>query len=131
MMTRGTKASLTVAGTDLGRLLNIMQTAGAAFAVTVVHTPHPTLGLHVGAEHTPSCTVVDLEQTASTVDVRALLEHSPGVRFIFLAEELPVRHAVARVIREGGHEVLARDEASVVITATAVALLATHEKVTR
>jgi len=129
MMTMETDASLTVAGTDLSRLLPIMQAAGTAFAATVVHTRHPTLGLRVRMDQTPSCAVVELEPAASAADVRELLEHSPDVHFVFLAEELPVRHAVARVIRDGGHAVLRRDDASVVIAATAIALLAAHEKV--
>jgi hypothetical protein len=130
MTTIRTETSLTVVGTDLRRLLTIMQAAGAAFAVTVVHTPHPTLGLQVRREQTPSCAVVELEPVASAVDVRALLDRSPGVRFVFLAERLPLRHAVARIIREAGHTVLERDDAPVVIAATVVALLAAHEKVT-
>jgi hypothetical protein len=124
-----TETSLTVAGTDLTRLLTIVRTAGAAFTVTVVHTPHPTLGLRVRQDQTPSCAVVELEPAASAVDVRALLEGSPGVRFVFLADRLPLRHTVARIIREGGHTVLEREDAPVVIAATAMALLATHEKV--
>jgi len=129
MTTMGTDANLTVAGTDLSRLLTIMQMAGAAFAVTVVHTARSTLDLRVRTDKTPCCAVVELEPAASPLDVRALLEHSPGVRFVFLAEKLPVRHGVARIIREGGHTVLQRDDAPVVIAATAIALLATREKV--
>jgi hypothetical protein len=129
-MTAGTKASLIVAGADLRRLLTIMQAAAAAFAVTVVHTAHPTLDLKVTAQETPSCAVIELEPAASAVDVRALLDQSPGVRFVFLAEQLPVRHAVARIIREGGHAVLERDAAAVVIAATATALIAAHEVAT-
>jgi hypothetical protein len=129
MMTTGIEGRLILAGADLSRLLRIMRTAGAAFAVTVVHAAHPTLGLKLSAEHEPSCAVVELEPAASVVDVRALLERSPGVRFVFLAENLPLRHAVARIIREGGHTVLGQDDAPVVIAATAMALLAAQPEV--
>ena len=128
-MTRA-EADLTLAGTELSRLLPIMQAAGVTFAVTVVHTPHPTRGLKVRTAHTLTCAVVELGPQASSLDVRELLEHSPDVRFVFLTEELPLRHSVARIIREGGHTVLERDDAPVVIAATAVALLATHDRVT-
>jgi hypothetical protein len=120
-------ASLTVAGTDLSRLLRITRAAESTFAVTVVHTRHPTLGLNVRIGQTPNCAVAELEPAASAVDVRALLDQSPDVRFVFLAERLPLRHAVARIIREGGHAVLARDDEPLVIVATATALLAPRE----
>lgn len=123
----GAKANLTVAGRDLGRLLRIVQAAGASFAITVVHTAHPTLDVNLSGGQKPSCAVVELEPAASAIDVRALLDKSPGVRFVFLADQLPVRHAVARIIREGGHVVLARDDEAVIIAATATALLASRE----
>jgi hypothetical protein len=124
----GTEANLTVAGRDLACLLAIMRAVGTAGAVTVAHTAHPTLELNVQTGEIPSCAVVELEPMVSAVDVRTLLDRSPGVRFVFLAERLPLRHAVARIIREAGHTALERDDAPVVIAATAMAVLAAHTK---
>jgi hypothetical protein len=62
----------------------------------------------------------------SVTDLRDLFARCPGVHFVFVARTLPVRHAVARVIREAGHTVLARSESPLVIAATATALLAEH-----
>jgi hypothetical protein len=102
----------------------IMQAAGTAFSVTVVHETDPVRSLRVHADDGPSCAVVELDEHASALDLRDLFGRCPGVRFLFIASELPLRHAVARVIRENGHAWLGRDEMPVVIIATVTALLA-------
>jgi hypothetical protein len=118
------KASLTIAGPDLGWLMAVMQAAGRAFSVTVVHESDPVHSLRVQGDDGPSCAVVELDGHASVLDLRDLFARCPGVRFLFIATELPLRHAVARVIREHGHAWLGRNERPVVIIATVTALLA-------
>jgi hypothetical protein len=118
------KATLTIAGPDLGWLMAVMQAAASAFSVTVVHETDPVRSLRVPRDDRPSCAVVELDEHASALDVRDLFARCPGVRFLFIASELPLRHAVARVIREQGHAWLSRDEIPVVIIATVTALLA-------
>jgi hypothetical protein len=118
------KATLTIAGPDLGWLMAVMQAAGRTFSVTVVHQTDPVHSLCVERDDKPSCAVVELDDHASVIDLRDLFARCPGVRFLFIAPELPLRHAVARVIRENGHAWLGRNELPVVIIATVTALLA-------
>jgi hypothetical protein len=125
-MTAGTRLRppLTIAGRDLGWSMAIMQAAGSAFSVTIVHESDPVGSLRVQRDDRPSCAVIELDEHASALDLRGLFTRCPGVRFLFIASELPLRHAVARVIRENGHAWLGRDESPIVIIATVTALLA-------
>jgi hypothetical protein len=102
----------------------IMQAAGSAFSVTIVHETDPVGSLRVQRDDRPSCAVVELDEHASALDLRDLLARCPGVCFLFIAAELPLRHAVARVMRDNGHAWIGRDESPVVIIATVTALLA-------
>ena len=77
----------------------------------------------------PSCAIVTLSDSDSAIDVRALLDRSPGVRFVFVALAPPLRHAVARIIREAGHAVVSVDEPPLVVVATVAALMAREERV--
>jgi hypothetical protein len=123
----GEKASLIVAGADLDRLMAIMQPAQNAFKVTIFHAAHAVSSLPASQDQGAAAAVIEIDPTASALDVRALLDRSPNVRFVFVARELPLRHAIARVIRENGHVVVAPDESPLVIAATVAALLAERE----
>jgi uncharacterized protein (DUF58 family) len=123
----GTKVSLTVAGSDLSWLMDVVQAVQATYSVTAVQTPHPVSDLSPARSDQPSCAIVALSDDDSAVDVRELLDRSPHVRFVFVAQTLPVRHAVARVIREHGHTVLSCSEPALVIAATATALMTEPE----
>lgn len=68
--------------------------------------------------------IVDLSQDDSVVDVRALIDAVPHTSILFLAERLPLRHAIAHCIVACHHAVLAASESQVVVHATIVALLA-------
>jgi hypothetical protein len=116
-----TRESLTIAGSDLGWLLSIAQSAGSGFAITAVHTSDPIGDAAYGDGC--ACAVIELNQRASVVELRELFRRCPHVPFVFVAE-LPLRHAVAHLIREHGHAVLAGNESPLVIMATVAALLA-------
>jgi hypothetical protein len=118
---------LTIAGRDLGWLMAITQAAGRTFSVTVVHQTDPVGSLRVPRDGRPSCAIVELDEHASALDLRDLFARCPGVCFLFVAPELPLRHAVARVIRERGHAVVRRSESPLVVVATAVALRTERE----
>jgi hypothetical protein len=121
------KPGLTLAGRDLTMLISVAQATGRTFAVTIAQQTDPVTSLTwpEPVSEGREVAVVEIHDGDSSTDVHALLERSPGVRFLFLADALPLRHAVARVIRDGGHAVVPRTEPAFVIAATAVALLAT------
>jgi hypothetical protein len=118
------KTRLTIAGGDLGWLMSVLQPIQNTYAVTVVHTAHPILELGRERGDEPACAIVALSSHDSAMDIRDLLDRSPGVRFVFVAQALPLRPAVARVIREHGHAVLSSVDAPFLIAATAAALMA-------
>jgi hypothetical protein len=127
-MTRSrAKPGLTIAGSDLSWLMELLQATQDTFTVTVVQTAHAISTQLIAREDESTAAVVELHPTSSAIDVRDLLDRSPNVRFVFIADVLPLRHAVARIIRERGHAVLARSEPSFVIAATVAALMAGRE----
>jgi hypothetical protein len=115
---------LTLADSDLDWLMTVLQTIRSTYAVSIVHTAHPVSELSRAGDTGAACAIVALSSHDSAMDIRELLERSPRVRFVFVAQALPLRPAVARVIREHGHAVLARNESPYVIAATAAALMA-------
>jgi hypothetical protein len=121
------RTSLTVAGGDLAWLMSVLQATQGTFTVTVVEDPHPVATRIFGDGCDPHAAIVEIDETSAATDVRALLERSPKVRFLFMVRALPLRHAVARVIREGGHAVLSRSERPFVIAATVTALMVERE----
>lgn len=118
-----TRTNLVVADSDLNWLMHVLQAAQNAYDVTVVQTARPVTSLKFSGEGV-SCAVVVLSSHDSAMDVRELLDRSPNVRFVFLADELPARPAVGRVIRERRHALLSRKEPPFIIAATAAALMA-------
>ena len=121
-----TRTKLTVAGRDLGWLMALLQSAQDSFNMTLAHMSHPVMELTLPAATEHECAIVQLEPEDSALEVRDLLDRSPNVSFVFVADALPVRHAVARVIRERGQVVVSHRDAPFVIIATATALMATH-----
>jgi hypothetical protein len=117
-------ASLTLVGNDLDRLMELVRITQNAYAVTLVHTSRPLCELHFAEGGMPDCAIVRLCSYDSAMDLRELFERAPGCRFVFVADELPLRHAVARVIHECGHVVVSRDDSPMVVAATATALIA-------
>jgi hypothetical protein len=107
--------------------MELLRVTQDTFTVTIVQTAHAISTQLIVREGECAGAVVELHATSSTIDVRDLLERSPNVRFLFIADALPLRHAVAHIIRERGHAVLARSEPSFVIAATVAALMAEHE----
>lgn len=80
---------------------------------------------HLVGRH-PSAMVVALRGGELIPDVRSLLALSEKTAFVFLVPRIPPHPALARVVREHGSAVLARDEPAVVVVATVVSLLARH-----
>lgn len=115
--------SLTVVGDDLDRLMELVRITQNAYAVTLMRTARPLCELQFPDDGSPDCAIVRLCSYDSAMDLRDLFEHMPACRFVFVADELPLRHAVARVIRERGHAIVSRDDSPMVIAATATALL--------
>jgi hypothetical protein len=124
------KVHLTIAGSDLGWLMRILQATQTAFSVTAVQASRPVLTLTFSKLGECQAAVVELHAESSAADVRDLLDRSPGVRFVFVADTMPLRHAVARVIREGGHAVISRADPPFVIAATLAALMAVGDSST-
>jgi hypothetical protein len=119
------KPELTIAGTDLDWLMSVLLLAQDTYTVTALHLPDPVNELPRSNQGSPiSCAIVTLSVRDSSMDVRQLLERCPECRFVFVAETLPLRPAVARVIREAGHTVVSAQESPLVITATGTALMA-------
>jgi hypothetical protein len=118
------KPGLTIAGGDLAWLMDLLRVMQDTYAVTVVHTPRAS-GMRADVQ--TGVAIVELDNRTSAPDVRDLLDASPGVRFLFIADVLPLRHALARIVRARGHAVLARNEPLVVVAATLTALLAEGE----
>jgi hypothetical protein len=121
------KTSLTIAGGDLHWLMGLVQKVQDSFSVTVVHHPNALSTITVDSEGRRQAAIVELHTGDSAIDVRHFLERSPGVRVTFVADEMPLRHAVARVIRERGHAVVSRREPAFIIAATVAALMASRE----
>jgi hypothetical protein len=121
-----TRTKLTVAGRDLSWLMAILQSGQDSFSMTLAHMGHPVTKLAIPAATEHECAIVQLEPEDSVLDVRDLLDRSRNVSFVFVADALPVRHAVARVIRERGQVVVSLRDAPFVIIATATALMAAH-----
>jgi hypothetical protein len=121
------KPALTIAGRDLGWLMSLLQATQDTFTVSVVQTTRAVATRLNVSNETVNGAIVQLDAASSAIDVRDLLDRSSGVRFLFIADHLPLRHTVARIIRERGHTVLARDEATFVVAATLTALMAEAE----
>ena len=123
-MTTKRKPHLTVAGWDLRWLMTLLTTTQGTYEVSAAHMAHPVSELSLLDQSAPSCAIVTLSARDTAMDVRELLDRSPRTRFVFVTDALPLRPAVARVIRERGHAVLSVDEQPFVIAATAAALMA-------
>jgi hypothetical protein len=119
---------LTIAGSDLSWLMSVLHATHGAFAATVVEMPHPVASLRLRDDEDRAGAIVQIGEDSSAIDVRALLDRSPNVRFVFVANALPLRHAVARVIRERGHAIVSRQDSPFVIAATLIALLAASDQ---
>ena len=121
--------NLTVVGDQLDRLMELVRITQNAYTVTIVHTAEPLRGVRFAENGVPDCAIMRLTASDSAMDLRDLFDRMPGCRFLFVADELPVRHAVAHVIREHGQVIVSRDDSPMVIAATATALMAGMEAV--
>jgi hypothetical protein len=118
---------LAIVGTDLSRLLQFVRPLQSLFAVSVVETPRPLQASDMTPLHRSQVAIVEITHRDSAQDIHVLLDRMTNTRFLFLAETLPLRPAVARTIREAGHAVVSQDEQPVVVVSTVLALLAqTH-----
>jgi hypothetical protein len=97
---------------------------GMPYTVTVVQSERPLARALEPVAHWPEAMLVTLDGLENVVDVRALLSRSPETRFVFIIPQMPPRAPLARVVREHGGVILSRGEASIVVVATFVALLA-------
>jgi hypothetical protein len=97
---------------------------GMPYTVTVVQSERPLARALEPVAHWPEAMLVTLDGLENVVDVRALLSGSPETRFVFIIPQMPPRAPLARVVREHGGVILSRGEASIVVVATFVALLA-------
>jgi hypothetical protein len=97
---------------------------GMPYTVTVVQSERPLARALEPVAHWPEAMLVTLDGLENVVDVRALLSRAPETRFVFIIPQMPPRAPLARVVREHGGVILSRGEASIVVVATFVALLA-------
>jgi hypothetical protein len=123
-MSRKPRPYLTIVGPELSWLMEILRTTQGIYNVTIMHSARPLSELCFPEGGVPDCAIVRLSPHDGAADLRELFERAPRCRFVFVADALPIRHAVSSVIRECGHTVIGKAEPSLVIAATAAALMA-------
>jgi hypothetical protein len=79
------------------------------------------------ARTSPAAMVVALAGTENVVEIRELLTAGEGTRFLFLMPDMPPSAALARLMNAHGAATLGKDEPSLLIASTLVALLATGD----
>ncbi|MBI5288149.1 MAG: hypothetical protein HY873_04175 [Chloroflexi bacterium] len=123
--TAGTSREVTIVSTDATRSMSLaVALRGTPYDITVVGARPSRSGLPDAAIHgAPAAIVMEIEAAPDVVELRSMLGQHPRSRFLFLAAQLPLRSAVARIIRDHRGAVLARSEPSIVVVATLVALL--------
>ena len=72
----------------------------------------------------PAAMVVALSGTENVVEIRELLTTAPTTRFLFLLQDMPPTAALARLINAHGAAALAKDDPSLLVVSTLVAMLA-------
>ncbi|HZP25458.1 MAG TPA: hypothetical protein VFB90_00235 [Dehalococcoidia bacterium] len=71
--------------------------------------------------------IVPVVNWCNAADLRALFACHPTTRFLFLAAEFPPAPAIARIVDELKGVILRRNESSVVVAATLLAMLASEK----
>ncbi|HEY8173822.1 MAG TPA: hypothetical protein VIH21_12115 [Dehalococcoidia bacterium] len=115
---------MTIVGSDLSEPSRLASTLQGLFDPTIVYSPHPLSDAARAARWMPDCIIVPVTPQDSAIEVREMIEAAGTTRVLFLAESLPLRAPVARLIREASDAVVLRTESPTVIEATLVALLA-------
>ena len=120
---RNSKQEVLLAGGDLVRLSEIAQLLRGSVVVTLLEEANPVESLLL-REASPEAAVVWLNADENVWEIGTLLQTHATTRFVFLARELPLRAAIARVIYRAGGVVLRAADNSLIIVATLTALLA-------
>jgi hypothetical protein len=120
----GRKQRVAIVDRDLRRALIRGVTLQSHFEPTIVQSAHPLRDAAVHMRSGTDALLTLLDGSCSVVDVRELLGASPATPILFLAELMPVRATVARLIGGTGHAVMPLDASDVVVQATLIALLA-------
>jgi len=97
---------------------------GAPYDITAVESVRTMPTATRLAQRHPAAMVVSLDGNENLTEIRALLLASPITRFLFLVPGMPPSAALSRVVNASGASILAAAEASIVVVATLVALLA-------
>lgn len=118
---------VTIVGPDLSRVLALGVSMRQLFVPTMVESSQPMRESLGAVRSGADCVIVPLTGRESVVEVRELLSAAGDTAILFLAERLPLRSALARVIDGAGHTILAAAEGSSTIEATLIALLAKRD----
>lgn len=118
--------NLTIVGDDLAQIIGIGIAVKSLYNAYIVHTTVP-ISAALNTVGKSGCTIVRITSRDSIVELRNLIAAARPSTLLFLADQLPLKHSTARLIRTSGHAVLWQGEPAVVIEATVIALLARSE----
>jgi hypothetical protein len=100
------------------------------YSVTFVDAGSSGLADAVGHGTPPVAAVVELTGTETVVELRDMLQRWPATRCLFVVRNMPLSATLARIAKQHGGVILAKDEPPIVITATLIAMMlgtSTHE----
>lgn len=118
------KVRLVIVGSDFRKVLAHGIAMRSTFDAAMVESFQPLRDAIEVLRQQPDCIITHIAGDQSVVDVRDLVSAANSVRVLFLADALPLRSAIARIITGAGHAVLPESEHTAVVEATLVALLA-------
>jgi hypothetical protein len=122
----GRKPRLVIVAPDLKQVIARGIAFEELFEPTMVQSAHPLAdATRLMLDH-PDVILTRLAPADSIVDVRVLTNTARSGSILFLAEAMPVRAPIARVIAESGDLVLDDAQPVAVIEATLIAMLATR-----
>lgn len=119
------RQSIAIVAHDDAKLMRLVVAFGQMGYSVSASESHAIMGTARDVVRTsPAAMVVVLAGTENIVEIRELLTAGPATRFLFLMPDMPPTAALARLLNAHGAAVLARDDPSLVIVSTLVALLA-------
>ena len=121
------RRQVAILGTEFSEPSRLASSLQGLFDATIVYSEHPLSDAARAARWAPDCIIVPVTPRDSAIEVREMIAAAAGTRVLFLAESLPLRAPVARLIREASDTVVLATESPTVIEATLVALLASPD----
>jgi hypothetical protein len=128
--TAARRPRLAIVAPDLPRALARGAALRGLFDPLIVESRRPLRDAMRAVGQQPDCVITRLSAGDSVVEVRDLVFAAGAVPILFLADVLPLRAALARVIDAAGDAVLCESETTAVVEATLIALLARRRDAT-